>query len=88
MEIDHYDRYWKFPELAELRLLSPLTCASPETALLTTLDCAWKLASPWILSDPGPDGHREFTGIASANTGARFSVPGIEWMEFFLTDQQ
>lgn len=86
IEIVGYERYWKFPELAKLRLISPLACPTPEHALLTTLQWAWKIATPWSLrSETGA--HHEFEGIASANVGARFSVVAIEWMEFTITDR-
>ncbi|MGW2295347.1 hypothetical protein [Streptomyces violaceorubidus] len=80
VHIESYERYGKYPELAELCLTSPLGAAGPEAALLGVLRSAWLIASPWALSAPGPDGG--FDAIASANTGARFAVPGVEWMEF------
>ncbi|MFF3469111.1 hypothetical protein [Streptomyces sp. NPDC002619] len=79
---------WKFPELADLRLVSPLACSTPEQALLTTLQRAWTIATPWGLLNPESGAHHEFTGIASANVGARFSVVGIDWMEFTITDRR
>ncbi|MFJ6574119.1 hypothetical protein ACIQNU_42680 [Streptomyces sp. NPDC091292] len=88
LEITGYERYWKFPELAELQLVSPLASATPEHALLTTLQRAWQIATPWSLLSSGASTHHEFNGIASANSGASFSVPGVEWMEFTLTDRQ
>ncbi|MGW6054767.1 hypothetical protein [Streptomyces sp. NPDC055189] len=88
IEIESYERYWKFPELAELRFVSPLCCGTPEDALLTTLQWAWKIAAPWSLSGPEPGVRHEFEGTASSNVGASFSVPGIEWMEFTITDRQ
>lgn len=87
LEIENYERYCKFPELAVLRLASPLRCPAPEQALMTVLDCAWKIATPWSLGSQGSSTHHEFEGIAAANIGARFSVPGIEWMEFRVTDR-
>ncbi|WP_406349920.1 hypothetical protein [Streptomyces sp. NBC_00658] len=84
---ESYKRYWKFPELAELRLVSPLGCSSPEDALLTTLQWAWRVATPWSLNSPEPVARHEFEGIASSNVGATFSVPGIEWMEFTVSDR-
>ncbi|MGW1802606.1 hypothetical protein ACWCQN_43760 [Streptomyces sp. NPDC001984] len=87
VEIEGYERYWKFPELAELRLVSPLICPTPEQALLTTLQRAWTIATPWSLLNPESGAHQESEGIASANVGARFSVAGIEWMEFTITDR-
>jgi hypothetical protein len=88
IEIESYDRYWKYPELAELRFVSPLRRSAPEDALLTTLQWAWKIATPWSLSGPQPGERHEFEGIASSNVGASFSVAGIEWMEFTTTDRQ
>jgi hypothetical protein len=88
IEIKSYERYWKFPELAELRFVSPLRCSIPEDALLTTLQWAWRVATPWSLSGPGSGVRHEFEGIASSNVGASFSVVGIEWMEFITTDRQ
>ncbi|MGW0908438.1 hypothetical protein [Streptomyces sp. NPDC002853] len=88
IEIERYERYWKFPELAELRFVSPLCCSTPEDALLTTLQWAWKIATPWSLSGPESGVRHEFWGIASSNVGASFSVAGIEWMEFAITDRQ
>jgi hypothetical protein len=87
LEIKGYERYWKFPELAELRLVSPPVCSTPEHALLTTLQWAWKIATPWSLLSSEAGAHHEFEGIASANVGARFSVVSIEWMEFTITDR-
>ncbi|MEU0964882.1 hypothetical protein ABZ357_05355 [Streptomyces sp. NPDC005917] len=87
IEIESYERYWKFPELAELRLVSPLGCSAPEDALLTTLQWAWRVAAPWSLSGPEAGTCLQFDGIASANVGAGFSVAGIEWMEFTITDR-
>jgi hypothetical protein len=87
IEIDSYERYWKFPELAELRFVSPLRCSAPEDALLTTLQRAWSIGTPWTLSGPEPGVRHEFEGIASSNVGARFRVPGVEWMEFTITDR-
>lgn len=87
LEIEGYERYWKFPELAELRMVSPLKCATPDSALLTTLECASKFATPWSLFDPAAHNAHEFEGIASANVGARFTVPGIEWMHFYVTGE-
>ncbi|WP_326725741.1 hypothetical protein OHT59_46375 [Streptomyces sp. NBC_00243] len=85
--IESYKRYWKFPELAELRLVSPLGCSTPEDALLTTLQWAWRIATPWSLSDLEPGVRHEFEGIASSNIGATFRVAGIEWMEFTISDR-
>ncbi|MEV8319358.1 hypothetical protein AB0Q95_34890 [Streptomyces sp. NPDC059900] len=87
IEIASYERYWKFPELAELRFVSPLCCSTPEDALLATLQGAWKVATPWSLSGAGPGVRHEFEGIASSNVGASFSVAGIEWLEFTVTDR-
>ncbi|MEV5985830.1 hypothetical protein AB0L85_12495 [Streptomyces sp. NPDC052051] len=87
VEIESYERYWKSPELADLRLVSPLRGAAPDQALLTTLECAWAFATPWSLANPDGGTRHEFTGIASADTGARFTVAGVEWMEFLLTDR-
>ncbi|GAA1921210.1 hypothetical protein GCM10009837_53120 [Streptomyces durmitorensis] len=86
-EIVGYQRYWKFPELAELRLASPLACSTSEHALLTTLQLAWKIATPWSLLGSEAGAPHEFEGIASANVSATFSVVGIEWMEFTITDR-
>ncbi|MGW3492149.1 hypothetical protein [Streptomyces sp. NPDC001020] len=87
LEIDSYERYWKFPELADLRLVSTLKSATPEHALLTTLECAWKFATPWSLMSPDGNARHEFVGIAATNAGADFTVQGIEWMEFSITDR-
>jgi len=87
IEIESYERYWKFPELAELQLVSPLGCSAPEDALLTTLQWAWRVATPWSVSGPEPGVRHEFEGIAFSNVGASFSVAGIEWMEFTITDR-
>ncbi|WP_105971712.1 hypothetical protein [Streptomyces geranii] len=87
VEIENYERYCRFPELAVLRLVSPLRCAAPEHALMTVLDCAWKIATPWSLGSQGAGGQREFEGVAAANVGAHFSIPGIEWMEFRVSDR-
>ncbi|MFJ9537110.1 hypothetical protein ACIRPX_07630 [Streptomyces sp. NPDC101225] len=84
IEIVGYERYWKFPELAELRLTSPLACSTPEHALFTTLQWAWKIATPWSLVGSEAGTPHQFEGTASANVGARFSVVGIEWMEFAI----
>ncbi|MFJ9721274.1 hypothetical protein ACIRP3_00790 [Streptomyces sp. NPDC101209] len=86
LETVEYARYWKFPELAELRLVSALACSTPEQALLTTLQLAWKIATPWSLLGCATGPLHEFEGIASANVGATFSVAGIEWMEFTVSD--
>ncbi|MFI7019323.1 hypothetical protein [Streptomyces sp. NPDC050164] len=88
VEIESYERYWKYPELAELRFVSPLRRSAPEDALLTTLQWAWRVATPWTLSSPEAGVRHEFEGIASSNVGASFSVAGIEWMEFTITDRQ
>jgi hypothetical protein len=82
VEMERYERYWKFPELAEVALTSPLGCATEEAALLAGLRCAWAVATPWALGPPGADG--VFEGVASARAGARFTVPGVEWMEFHI----
>ena len=87
VEIENYERYCKFPELAVLRLVSPLGCPTPEHALMAVLESAWKIATPWSLSSQGSGTHHEFEGIAAANVGAHFSVPGIEWMEFYVSDR-
>jgi hypothetical protein len=87
VEIESYERYCKFPELAVLRLVSPLGCPAPEHALMAALESAWKIATPWSLGSQGAGSHHEFEGIAAANVGARFSVPGIQWMEFHVTDR-
>ncbi|MET9500053.1 hypothetical protein [Streptomyces sp. NPDC006552] len=84
VQFESYERYWKFPELAEIRLNSPLQCSTPETALLATLRYAWRAATPWALLAPGPG--NEFEGVAALNAGSRFLVPGIEWMEFHIAD--
>ncbi|WP_432101589.1 hypothetical protein [Streptomyces sp. WAC 04229] len=86
LRLDSYERYWKYPELAELRLVSPLESVGPDAALLAVLQSAWRIATPWALGAPGTDG--EFEGIAAVNTGSRFTVPGVEWMEFQATDRQ
>ncbi|MFE4832538.1 hypothetical protein [Streptomyces sp. NPDC056672] len=85
VQIESYERYWKFPELAEMRLVSPLRCSTPETALLTTLQYARRIATPWSLGTPGPG--NEFEGVAASNAGSRFAVPGVEWMEFHVTER-
>lgn len=87
VDIESYERYCKFPELAVLRLVSPLQCPTPELALMTVLECAWKIATPWSLGSQGSGVHHEFMGIAAANVGAHFSVPGIEWTEFYVSDR-
>ncbi|MFF9808755.1 hypothetical protein ACF1G5_27210 [Streptomyces coeruleorubidus] len=87
IELEGYERYWKFPELAELRFVSPLGHAAPQDALLITLQRAWRVATPWSVSNPETGAHHEFEGIASSGAGARFSVAGIEWMEFTITDR-
>ncbi|MFH8491966.1 hypothetical protein [Streptomyces longisporoflavus] len=86
MRIESYERYWKYPELAELRLTSPLESVSPDAVLLTVLQSAWRIATPWGLGAPGSDG--EFDGVASVDIGSRFAVPGVEWMEFYVTDRR
>ncbi|WP_395571927.1 hypothetical protein [Streptomyces sp. BK79] len=86
LRIETYERYWKYPELAELRLISPLESVSSDAALLSVLQSAWRIATPWTLGAPGTDG--EFSGVASVNTGSRFSVAGVEWMEFYVTDRR
>ncbi|MFF0513078.1 hypothetical protein [Streptomyces sp. NPDC004250] len=86
LRLDTYERYWKYPELAELRLVSPLESDSPDAALLAVLQSAWRIATPWALGAPGSDG--EFDGIASVNNGSHFTLPGVEWMEFQVTDRQ
>jgi hypothetical protein len=86
MQIETYERYWKYPELAELRLTSPLESASSEAALLSVLQSAWRIATPWALGAPGADG--EFDGVASVHIGSRFIVPGVEWMEFYVADRR
>ncbi|CAM5685807.1 hypothetical protein STENM327S_04095 [Streptomyces tendae] len=73
------ERYWKYPELAELRLTSPLEPVGPEAALLAVLRSAWLIATPWALGAPDAEG--EFHGIASL-PGSHFTVPGVEWMQF------
>lgn len=87
IELEGYERYWKFPELAELRFVSPLGCPDPQDALLTTLQWAWRVATPWSLSAPDAGARHEFEGVASSSVGASFSVAGIEWMEFTITDR-
>ncbi|MFK0280183.1 hypothetical protein ACIQVL_06875 [Streptomyces sp. NPDC090499] len=87
VEIVGHERYWKFPELAEVRLVTPLVRPTPEQALLTTLQWAWTIATPWSLLNPESGTHQEFEGIASVNAGARFSVAGVEWMEFTISDR-
>ncbi|MFC4889113.1 hypothetical protein ACFPK5_28690 [Streptomyces beijiangensis] len=85
MEIESYGRYWKIPELAEVRLSSPLNQDNAAEALLNTLEAAWKLARGWRMIDA--DARRfEFEGIAAATTGAQFIVPGVEWIAFLITD--
>ncbi|MFG2543557.1 hypothetical protein ACGFOM_14070 [Streptomyces sp. NPDC048594] len=86
LRLDTYERYWKYPELAELRLVSPLESVGPDAALLAVLGSAWRIATPWALGAPDTDG--EFEKIAAVNTGSRFTVPGVEWMEFHVTDRQ
>ncbi|MEV6084879.1 hypothetical protein [Streptomyces parvulus] len=86
LRLDTYERYWKYPELAELRLVSPLESFGPEAALLAVLQSAWRIGTPWTLGAPGTDG--EFEGIAAVNTGSHFSVPGVEWMEFQVIARQ
>jgi hypothetical protein len=86
IRIESYERYWKYPELAELRLLSALESVSSEAALLAVLQSAWRIATPWSLGATGSEG--EFDGVASANAGSRFTVPGIEWMEFYVVDRR
>lgn len=86
MQIETYERYWKCPELAELRLTSPLESVSPDAALLTVLHSVWRIATPWVLGAPGSDD--EFDGVASVDIGSRFTVPGVEWMEFYVADRR
>ncbi|MEU3760969.1 MULTISPECIES: hypothetical protein [Streptomyces] len=86
MQIETYERYWKYPELAELHLISPLESVSPDAALLAVLQSAWRIATPWAVGAPGTDG--EFDGVASVDIGSRFTVPGVEWMEFYVTDRR
>ncbi|WP_329431439.1 hypothetical protein [Streptomyces anthocyanicus] len=52
----------------------------PEAALLGVL----RIATPWALGAPGTNG--ESDGVASANSGFRFAVAGVEWMEFRATE--
>lgn len=79
-----YERYWKVPELAEVRLESPLGRVGADEALLAALECAWRVATPWSVSAIGPPERREFSGLAAGTVGARFLVPGVEWIEFSL----
>ena len=83
VRIDSYERYWKIPEFAEMRLTSPLQRSAPETALLSALRSAWRIATPWTLNTPGPAD--DFEAIASATAGSHFLVPGIEWMQFRIS---
>lgn len=83
VELESYERYGKFPELAEVALTSPLACSTPESALAAGLRSAWAVATPWILGPPDADG--VFEGVASSQAGSRFTVPGVEWMEFRIT---
>ncbi|MFH8497587.1 hypothetical protein [Streptomyces coeruleorubidus] len=87
VELEGYERYWKFPELAELRFVSPLGCSAPQDALLITLQRAWRIATPWSVSNPEAGVRHEFEGVASSDVGARFSVAGVEWMEFTIADR-
>ncbi|CAL9335942.1 hypothetical protein [Streptomyces sp. enrichment culture] len=86
LHTETYERYWKYPELAELRLISPLESVSSDAALLSVLQSAWRIATPWALGAPGPDG--EFDGVASVDIGSRFNVPGIQWMEFHVANRR
>ncbi|MDG9707677.1 hypothetical protein [Streptomyces sp. DH10] len=87
VELEGYERYWKIPELAELRFVSPLGCSAPQDALLVTLQGAWRVATPWSVSNLEAGAHHEFEGVASSSVGARFRVAGVEWMEFTVTDR-
>ncbi|MFI7871396.1 hypothetical protein [Streptomyces salinarius] len=84
LRTETYERYGRYPELAQLCLASPLGAVGPAAALHTVLRSAWLLASPWALGAPTADG--EFDGVASASIGSRFAVPGVEWMEFHVND--
>ncbi|MFI6346473.1 hypothetical protein [Streptomyces sp. NPDC050560] len=86
VRMERYERYWKIPELAEVWLVSPLHRTTAESALLTTLRSAWQVATPWSLAPPGPGPGEEFEGSAILDAGARFAVPGVEWMQFFLSE--
>ncbi|MFF8674451.1 hypothetical protein [Streptomyces sp. NPDC015242] len=54
VELGSYERYRKFPELAELGFVSPLRCPTPEAALLTTDGVQGAGAASVIARSPGP----------------------------------
>lgn len=85
LDVEEYERYARFPELAVMRLTTPLGHDDAQAALFAALECAWRLATPWSVSALGPPGRREFNGVAAGTVSARFFVPGVEWMEFTLT---
>ena len=86
LRTETYERYGRYPELAQLCLVSPLGVAGPAAALHTVLRSAWLIASPWALDAPTADG--EFDGMASVSVGSRFAVPGVEWIGFHVNDRR
>ncbi|MFE1074384.1 hypothetical protein ACFW5W_24590 [Streptomyces sp. NPDC058783] len=84
LRTETYERYGRYPEMAQMCLTSPLGAVGPAAALHTVLRSAWLPASPWALGAPTADG--EFGGVASVSIGSRFVVPGVEWMEFHVND--
>ncbi|GGW79703.1 hypothetical protein GCM10010383_04140 [Streptomyces lomondensis] len=69
----------------------PLPPNCPVMSLMSERVPPWHgitIAEPPESGSPEPGAHHEFEGIASSDVGARFSVAGIEWMEFTATDRQ
>ncbi|MFI7610287.1 hypothetical protein ACIBP6_03515 [Nonomuraea terrae] len=81
-----YERYWKIPELAEVRLTSPLGAREPQDAVFRTLLAVRRLGGPWSVGCQMQDDRLEFEGIAAKTAHARFVVPGVEWLLFSVTN--
>ncbi|GIH72770.1 hypothetical protein [Sphaerimonospora thailandensis] len=79
------ESYWKMPELAEVRMSSPLGAQEPQEAVFHTLLTAQRIANPWSVTCNIGDDRLDLEGIAAKTASARFTVPGVDWLLFSVT---
>lgn len=68
-----YERYWKIPELAEVRMTSPLDAQKPQEAVFRTLLTAQRIAGPWSVTCHTSDDPRHLQ--PAAHPGDRMVGP-------------
>ncbi|GAA3443816.1 hypothetical protein [Planomonospora venezuelensis] len=83
-----YERYRKMPDLAEVRMTSPLDAQEPQEAVFRALLAAQRIGGPWSVRCHMFNDRLDFEGIAAKTVQTHFTVPGVEWLLFFVSAEE